>query len=77
LFACKKKGSSSLLIGGGVVANSYLRQKMSSAAKAAQINCYFPSINLCMDNAAMVAGLGSYLYKNGRVSNLYLNLESN
>ena len=35
---------------------------------------YFPDINLCMDNAAMVAALGGYLYKKGQRSNLYLNM---
>ncbi len=75
LIACKHKKASSLLIGGGVVANSYLRQRIASGAKKAGINCFFPDINLCMDNAAMVAGLGGYLYKKGLRSDLYLNME--
>ncbi len=57
LFAVKQKGVQNLLIGGGVAANSVLRKKFLSAANKAGINCYFPSIALCMDNAAMVAGL--------------------
>ncbi|MFA5199331.1 MAG: tRNA (adenosine(37)-N6)-threonylcarbamoyltransferase complex transferase subunit TsaD [Candidatus Omnitrophota bacterium] len=77
LAACKKKKVSSLLIGGGVVANRYLRERISAQAKASGINCYYPDINLCMDNAAMVAALGGYLYKKGRRSNLDLNIVSN
>jgi len=65
LLACKRKKVTHLLIGGGVAANGVLRQKLMASAKAAGINCFFPVINLCMDNAAMVAGLGGYLYKRG------------
>ncbi|MFA6358203.1 MAG: tRNA (adenosine(37)-N6)-threonylcarbamoyltransferase complex transferase subunit TsaD [Candidatus Omnitrophota bacterium] len=75
LMACKHKKVSNLLIGGGVIANTYLRQKITQAAKKEGINCYFPDTLLCMDNAAMVAGLGGYLYKKGEVSNFYLNME--
>lgn len=77
LIACKHKKALSLLIGGGVVANSCLRQKIAVKAKDAGINCYFPDLGLCMDNAAMVAALGGYLYKKGLRSNLYLNMEFN
>ncbi|MBU4251890.1 MAG: tRNA (adenosine(37)-N6)-threonylcarbamoyltransferase complex transferase subunit TsaD [Candidatus Omnitrophica bacterium] len=65
LLACKRKKVKHLLIGGGVAANGVLRQKLMASAKAAGINCFFPNIDLCMDNAAMVAGLGGYLYKRG------------
>ena len=74
LFACKRKKVKYLLIGGGVAANSCLRQKLMASAKIAGIDCFFPDINLCMDNAAMVAGLGSCLYKRGARSDLYLNM---
>jgi len=63
LLACKRKRTNRLLIGGGVVANSCLRKKFSTAAAQAKVDCYFPNINLCMDNAAMVAGLAGHLYK--------------
>jgi N6-L-threonylcarbamoyladenine synthase len=75
LLACKRKGVRQLLIGGGVVANSCLRQKFMESSKAAGVNCFFPGIDLCMDNAAMVAGLAGYLYKRGARSSLYLNTE--
>ena len=75
LLACKRKGVGELLVGGGVVANSCLRQKFTESSKLAGVNCLFPSIDLCMDNAAMVAGLADYLYKHGARSDLYLNTE--
>jgi len=77
LLACKRKNSKQLLIGGGVAANSCLRQKFFSAAREAGIDCFFPKIDLCMDNAAMVGGLAYFLYKHGARDNLYLNTQLN
>ena len=74
LLACKRKKVTQLLIGGGVAANQVLRQKFLAGAKLAGIDCFFPEINLCMDNAAMIAGFGGCLYKRGARSDLYLNM---
>ena len=74
LLACKRKKVSHLLIGGGVAVNSCLRQKFIASAKVAGIDCFFPQINLCMDNAAMIAGFGGCLYKCGARSDFYLNM---
>ena len=62
MLACRMKKADRLVIGGGVAANSRLREKFSAAAKEAGIKFYFPPSGLCMDNAAMVAGLGDRLY---------------
>ncbi len=56
--ACKKKNVRTLLMGGGVAANSYLREKALQEAKAVKIQAFFPPLVLCLDNAAMIAGLG-------------------
>ena len=74
LLACKRKNVKQLLIGGGVAANKVLRQKFADSAKLAGIDCFFPDISLCMDNAAMIAGLGGCLYQHGLRSDLYLNM---
>lgn len=55
----------SLVIGGGVSANSRLREMMQREARYRNLKLYFPPLNLCSDNAAMVAGLGYRLYKKG------------
>ena len=65
LLACKRKKVKQLLVGGGVAVNNCLRQKFMFSAKAAGVNCFFPEVKLCLDNAAMVAGLGGCLYKRG------------
>jgi N6-L-threonylcarbamoyladenine synthase len=71
-LACEFKKTGRLVVGGGVVANSRLREKFHQAANSRGIECYFPSKELCMDNAAMVAGLGYRLFKKGLKSELDL-----
>lgn len=73
LLACKLKNVTHLLIGGGVAANKVLRQKFMASAEFAGIDCFFPEINLCLDNAAMIAGYGGCLYRHGIRNDLYLN----
>ncbi len=62
IFAATKFASKSIILGGGVACNSRLRQKLSDAAKHRNIPLYYPSKKLCMDNAAMVAGLAYHRY---------------
>ncbi len=61
ISACKKLGTKTLLIGGGVAANSALRTQLNTEAEKNNINVYFPPLSLCTDNAAMIAGLGFHL----------------
>ena len=75
VLACKLKKVNQLLLGGGVVVNNYLRKKFTQAARDYNLKCYFPAKEFCMDNAAMVAGLGTRLFKKGHQSDLYLNLD--
>ena len=56
--AAKEKGVGTILLGGGVVANSRLRERIEPAAKAEGIDVVFPSLELCTDNAAMIAAAG-------------------
>lgn len=66
LSTCKKKHSRCLVIGGGVAANSRLREKFCIEGTAVGIKCFFPPKPLCLDNAAMVAGLGYQLFRKRR-----------
>jgi N6-L-threonylcarbamoyladenine synthase len=61
LLACNKHRVNTLLIGGGVAANSALREGMAAHAQQHGIKVFFPSMALCLDNAAMIAGLGYHL----------------
>ena len=76
-LACKLKRVNTLVIGGGVVANNRLKEKFYEAAVGKNLNCYFPPKKLCLDNAAMVAGLGYQLFKKGIRSNLDLTAQLN
>lgn len=67
-----------IIVGGGVAANTRLREKFTDAVKfSGGIGVYFPEKRYCMDNAAMVGVLGEELYKRGRRSDLYLGAEPN
>ncbi|MHC4320645.1 MAG: tRNA (adenosine(37)-N6)-threonylcarbamoyltransferase complex transferase subunit TsaD [Planctomycetota bacterium] len=70
IFAANKFSSKSIIIGGGVACNSRLRQKLTVAAKQHDIPLFYPSKKLCMDNAAMVAGLAFHKYGEKKFSNL-------
>ncbi|HBR15499.1 MAG TPA: tRNA (adenosine(37)-N6)-threonylcarbamoyltransferase complex transferase subunit TsaD [Candidatus Omnitrophica bacterium] len=59
--ACIKLKSPTLIVGGGVAANSRLRQRLAEEAVSHRIKVYFPPLSLCTDNAAMIAGLGFHL----------------
>ena len=76
-LACRLKRANRLVIGGGVAANNRLRERFYSAAEKNSLNIYFPHPKLCMDNAAMVAGLGYQLFKKGYKSGLDLNIDLN
>jgi N6-L-threonylcarbamoyladenine synthase len=64
--ACRATGVQTLLIGGGVAANSRLRALAAERAAAAKVTLRVPRPRLCTDNGAMVAALGSRLVAAGR-----------
>jgi N6-L-threonylcarbamoyladenine synthase len=64
--ACREHGVDTLLIGGGVAANSRLRVVAEERCTAAGIRLRVPRPGLCTDNGAMVAALGSELVRRGR-----------
>jgi len=75
--ACKSKKTMRLVIGGGVAANNQLRTALMREGDAQGVEIFFPSRAHCMDNAAMVACLGYYLYKKGHTSDLGLDIKLN
>lgn len=77
-MAARLHKANNIVVGGGVAANSRLREKFDDAALfSAGIRVYFPKKVYCMDNAAMVGVLGEELYKKGARSDLYLSAEPN
>jgi N6-L-threonylcarbamoyladenine synthase len=60
--ACRRFKVSKVLVSGGVAANSRLREELKRKARTNDIKVFIPPVNLCTDNAAMVACLGYYKY---------------
>ena len=59
------EGLKNIVIAGGVASNVYLRSKLQSIVEKNHKNCYFPPINLCTDNGAMIAWAGYERYMMG------------
>jgi N6-L-threonylcarbamoyladenine synthase len=59
--AARERGMDTLLLGGGVAANSRLREMAQERCDAAGIGLRVPRPGLCTDNGAMVAALGAHL----------------
>ena len=64
--ASENSGLSTIVTGGGVAANSYLRSRLAEMEKKC-IKCVFPPPEFCGDNGAMIAGIGyRYLERGDR-----------
>jgi len=73
LLAAEDTGLKRIVAGGGVAANSYLRSRLQGEKG---VEAVFPSLKLCTDNAAMVAGIGYHMLMAGKTSGLELNAEA-
>ncbi|MCU1664846.1 MAG: tRNA N6-adenosine threonylcarbamoyltransferase [Pseudonocardiales bacterium] len=59
--AARERGMDTVLLGGGVAANSRLREMAQERCAAAGLALRVPRPGLCTDNGAMVAALGAHL----------------
>ncbi len=64
--ACRDRGADTLLMVGGVAANSRLRTVADQRCAEAGIELRVPSPRLCTDNGAMIAAVGDLLVRAGR-----------
>ncbi|MCM1982210.1 tRNA (adenosine(37)-N6)-threonylcarbamoyltransferase complex transferase subunit TsaD [Lyngbya confervoides] len=67
---------STLVVGGGVAANSALRSHLTAAAQAQGVTVIFPPLSLCTDNAAMIACAAAEHLERGHQSSLSLGAQS-
>jgi N6-L-threonylcarbamoyladenine synthase len=65
VLACVEHGIKDVLLGGGVAANSRLRELTAKRCASAGIRLHVPPLDLCTDNGAMVAALGAQLVMAG------------
>ncbi len=61
-----------VIVGGGVSANSLLRQRAAAFSEAHGIPVHVPAMAFCLDNAAMIAGLAAHHLDAGCVDDLNL-----
>jgi N6-L-threonylcarbamoyladenine synthase len=65
----------SVLVSGGVAANSQLRATFEERAKSAGVEVFFPSRALSTDNAAMIAAAAYSRFRNGILADVTLNAD--
>jgi len=70
LSAAMKRGCDQISLVGGVAANSRLRERVIKDAERKGIKVHIPSVDLCGDNAAMIAATGYHYLKNGKSSGI-------
>jgi N6-L-threonylcarbamoyladenine synthase len=77
LAAAAETEARTILVSGGVAANSALRDAFASKAAPMGLNVFFPSRALSTDNAAMIAAAAYPLLLAGHVASSDLNAEPN
>lgn len=64
-------------IAGGVSANSSLRSGLKDVCDSRGKKLYYPPLNLCTDNAAMIGSSGYYEYLAGNIADMSMNAYAN
>lgn len=75
--AAKEYKVKTVLMAGGVAANQALRENMAKRAQDEGLQLFYPSLKLCTDNAAMIAGKAHYDYINRHFAPLNINAHPN
>jgi N6-L-threonylcarbamoyladenine synthase len=75
MAAAKELSAESVLVSGGVAANSQLRATFEARGNAAGIEVFFPSRALSTDNAAMIAAAAYFRFRAGDLADASLNAD--
>ena len=73
--AAREHRPRSLVLTGGVAANSLLRRESERAARELGLPIFIPPLSLTTDNAAMIAAAGFVAYRRGARADLAMNAE--
>jgi N6-L-threonylcarbamoyladenine synthase len=77
MAACEEYGVRTLLVTGGVAANSALRASFEQRATRSGVQVHFPSRKMSTDNAAMIAAAAHSKWMIGDFAGLDLSAEPN
>ncbi len=72
--AVRREGVEHAVVAGGVAANRPLRERLEKFGRAEGVAVHYPELQLCTDNAAMIAGLGCQLWNEGTRHDLTLDV---
>jgi N6-L-threonylcarbamoyladenine synthase len=74
--AALEKGVTCVTAGGGVAANTYLRESLKAACDKQGLQLVLPEKRYCTDNAAMIASEGLVLYRLGNFADMTLHAKA-
>ncbi len=72
-LALSRTGMRTLVLAGGVAANSHLRAALQSMCQTRSVRLCMPDRALCGDNGAMIAAAGYFRYQKGTLADTALN----
>ncbi|MDZ7795928.1 MAG: tRNA (adenosine(37)-N6)-threonylcarbamoyltransferase complex transferase subunit TsaD [Candidatus Marinimicrobia bacterium] len=68
--AIKRTGHKKVVLAGGVAANRRLREVLDKTAQRKDVELFYPPLEYCTDNAAMIAATGVMYYRKDEFSGL-------
>lgn len=77
IAAAARVNVKSIVVGGGVAANSMLRRQLQDACRDGGLQLHLTPMRYCTDNAAMIASHGLRLFERGKRSDLTLAASAN
>ena len=69
--ALKQTGFKTLVVSGGVSANLSLRESLDQMGEENDVSVFYPALNFCTDNGAMIALAGHYRFLAGQSNENY------
>ena len=69
--AIKQTGFKTLVVSGGVSANISLRESLDQMGEENRVKVFYPALNFCTDNGAMIALAGHYRFLAGQSNDNY------
>ncbi len=76
-LALERTGLTTLVLAGGVAANSHLRASLEEMCRKKGVMLAMPDRSLCGDNGAMIAAAGYFQYRIGNFADTSLNASAN